>query len=89
MINTNFSKKINLAIKYPKVAINTLLDPILFNKKETKFPRLINCFITEQCNFRCPMCHVGDSRQKYSSVLSFSDIKKIADQGHKYGISFI
>lgn len=88
MINTNFTKKINLAIKYPKVAINTLLDPILYNKKETKFPRLINCFITEQCNFRCPMCHVGDSRQKYSSLLSFSEIKKIADQGYKYGISF-
>lgn len=88
MINTTISKKLKLATKYPKVAINTVVDKVLFNKKATTFPRLINCFITEQCNFKCPMCHVVNSRQKYTNMLSFEDIKKIADEGHKKGVSF-
>ncbi len=88
MINISLFKKIELAIKYPKVAINTLTDSFFFNKKATNFPRLINCFITEQCNFKCPMCHVGNSRQKYTNILTFSDIKKIAQEGYKKGISF-
>lgn len=88
MINIRSSKKIKLAINYPKVAFNILFDPIFNTNKETNFPRLINCFITEQCNFKCPMCHVINSRQKHMNQLSFSDIKKIADEGYKYGISF-
>lgn len=88
MINVQLSKKIKLAIKYPQVAINTIFDPIFHTNKATKFPRLINCFITEQCNFKCPMCHVVNSRQKHMNQLSFADIKKIADKGYKDGISF-
>ncbi len=88
MINTTLLKKLRLATKYPKIAINTIFDRFFYNQKATEFPRLINCFITEQCNFKCPMCHVINSRQKYTHMLSFEDIKKIADKGYKKGISF-
>ena len=89
MIKTNIHKKIRLALKYPKVALNTILDPILFKNKPTKFPRIINCFITEDCNFNCPMCHVANSRQKqHLQTLSFETIKKLADDVASSGVSF-
>ncbi len=88
MINTNLNKKIKLVLNYPQVAINTLFDPIFHHNKATKFPRLINCFITEKCNFNCPMCHVVNSRQKHMNQISFKTIKKIANEGAKYGVSF-
>ena len=86
MIKTKLSKKISLTFKYPKTALNTIND-LLNPQKTVSFPHLINCFITEKCNFNCPMCHVAKSRLKNSSQLSFIDIKKIADQGSKHGIS--
>jgi len=88
MIKINILKKIKLSIKYPKVAINTIFDPIFYRNKATNFPRLINCFITEACNFKCPMCHVVNSRQKNMNQLSFTDIKKVADEIYKEGVSF-
>jgi MoaA/NifB/PqqE/SkfB family radical SAM enzyme len=88
MINVNLNKKIKLAINYPKVAVNTLIDPIFNKNKTTKFPRLINCFITEKCNFNCPMCHVVTSRLKHLNQISLKTIKKIADESTRYGVSF-
>lgn len=88
MINVSLFKKIKLAATYPKVAINTILDPIFYKDKETPFPRLINCFVTEQCNFNCPMCHVVNSRKKHLKALSFNQIKEIANQTYKSGVSF-
>lgn len=89
MIKTNTNKIIRLGFKYPKVAINTVLDPILIPDKPSKYPRLINCFITEDCNFQCPMCHVVNSRQKqHLQMLSFETIKKIADEVASSGVSF-
>ncbi len=89
MIKTNLNKKIKLSTKYPKVAINTVIDPILLKNKPSKYPRLINCFITEDCNFQCPMCHVVNSRQKqHLQMLSLETIKKIADEVAQSGVSF-
>lgn len=89
MIKTTINKKIKLTFKYPQVALNTLLDPILLTNKPSKYPRLINCFITEDCNFQCPMCHVANSRQKqHLKMLSFESIKKLADEVSSSGVSF-
>lgn len=89
MIKTTINKKINLAIKYPKVAINTIFDPIFLKNRPPKYPRIINCFITEDCNFRCPMCHVANSRQQqHLQMLSLETIKKIADEVSSSGASF-
>ena len=89
MIDTSFIKKIKLGINYPKVGLNTIFDKIFHQHLATPFPRIINCFITENCNFNCPMCHVVESRKKRLSLsqLDFSDIKTIIDQGSKYGLS--
>jgi MoaA/NifB/PqqE/SkfB family radical SAM enzyme len=89
MIDTIFSKKIKLGIAYPKVATNTIFDKFFHQHSATPFPRIINCFITENCNFNCPMCHVVESRKKRLSLsqLDFKDLKKIIDEGSKYGIS--
>ncbi|MFA6369257.1 MAG: radical SAM protein [Candidatus Shapirobacteria bacterium] len=76
------------ALKYPKTAIDITLDPFLFNDKATPFPRLINCFITEACNFKCPMCHVVNSREMNKSHIPFSDFKKIVLESKKYRPSF-
>lgn len=80
MAQLNSSKKIKLAIKYPKTAINTLTDKFFYQTKATPFPRTINCFITEKCNFNCPMCHVVNSRMKNLQELSFEELKPLFDQ---------
>lgn len=79
MAQLSLKKEIKLAYKYPKTAKNVVLDKYLYQNKATPFPRLINCFITERCNFNCPMCHVAKSRLKNLTELSFSDIKDFFD----------
>ena len=79
MANLNIKKEIKLALKYPLTAKNIVLDKFLFQNKATPFPRLVNCFITERCNFNCPMCHVVTSRLKNMNELSLSDLKKFFD----------
>lgn len=75
MADINLQRKIKLGLKYPLTAKNTILDKFLYKNKATPFPRLINCFITERCNFNCPMCHVKDSRLQKLSELSFQELK--------------
>lgn len=77
MANLNLKKELKLGLKYPKTARNIILDKYLYKNKATPFPRLINCFITERCNFNCPMCHVAKSRLKNLTELTFTDLKKI------------
>ncbi len=79
MAQLNLKKELKLGLKYPKTAKNIILDKYLYPNKATPFPRLINCFITERCNFNCPMCHVAKSRLKNLTELSFTDLKKFFD----------
>lgn len=76
------------ALKYPRTAKDIVLDTLLYREKLTPFPRLINCFVTEACNFKCPMCHVVTSRQKNQSHLSFSDFKKVVAESKHFSPSF-
>lgn len=92
MIDVNNRKKIELALRYPKTATDFLLDKIIFRAKPTPFPRLINLFITEACNFDCPMCHVAVSRmaivkEKLAS-LSFKDLQKVFDEAERFKPAF-
>jgi len=87
MAQLNLKKQLYLAKKYPKTAINTLIDPVFYHKKATPFPRLINCFITERCNFNCPMCHVKNSRLEHLQELSLNDLKKFFKQISPYSPS--
>lgn len=83
MINIDIRKKLYLAAKYPKTAYHEILDKFNPNSP-TPFPRFVNCFITERCNFNCPMCHVINSRLKNLTELSFSDLKVFFDQISPY-----
>ncbi|MDD2482696.1 MAG: radical SAM protein [Candidatus Shapirobacteria bacterium] len=87
MAQLNLQKKIKLAIKYPSTAKNTVFDKYLYENKATPFPRTINCFITERCNFNCPMCHVVTSRLKNMNELSLPDLKKFFDNIAPYSPS--
>lgn len=77
-----------LASSYPQTAIYTVTDKIFFKNKLTPYPRLINCFVTEKCNFNCPMCHVKQSRDKKMTQLKFSDFQKLIEQSRSYHPAF-
>lgn len=88
MIDLSLTKKLLLFLRYPKTAENFLLDKIIYNQKATPFPRLINLFITEECNFNCPMCHVRDARSKKKTWLSYANLHKVFDEAAFYFPSF-
>jgi len=87
MINIDLKKKIVLASKYPKTAFHEVTDPVLFGSKATPFPRIVNCFITEKCNFNCPMCHVKHSRLRNLTELKFKNLKPFFDNIAKFSPS--
>lgn len=78
MINVDFRKKILLSYKYPKTAWHELTDPLTKNSAHN-FPRFVNCFITERCNFNCPMCHVKASRLKNLTELPLKILSPFFD----------
>lgn len=88
MIDLDLKRKIILGLKYPNTATNFLSDKIFYRDKETPYPRLINCFITERCNFNCPMCHVRESRMKKMANLSFADLRPVFIESAKFSSSF-
>jgi radical SAM protein with 4Fe4S-binding SPASM domain len=94
MININKKQKILLARRYKKTALNTLVDSSIYiaRRKPTPYPRLINLFITENCNFACPMCHVKESRSYYkekkTKELSMKDLLPLIKEAGKYGSAF-
>ncbi len=88
MINLNTKKQVYLASRYPQTTINYLYDKICYRHKPTPFPRLVNCFITEACNFNCPMCHVKESRKENMSLLFFNDLKRVFIESAHFFPSF-
>jgi len=88
MIDVNLAQKITLLLKYPHTTLNTLIDPYIYKAKPSPFPRIINCFITEKCNFRCAFCHVDQSRQEKLTDLPIESIKKIIKSAAPYHPSF-
>lgn len=78
MINIDLQKKTLLAVKYPKTAWHELVDPF-FKYLPHRFPRFVNCFITERCNFNCPMCHVKTSRLKRLTELPLKTLQSFFD----------
>lgn len=94
MINVNKKQKILLARKYKKTALNTLSDNFIYiaRHRPTPYPRLINLFITEDCNFACPMCHVKKSRAYYqgkkTKELLLNDLLPLIKEAGKYGSAF-
>src|SRR5215468_7283773 len=52
-----------LAARFPRAALHTLSD-CLRGSGATSFPRRIGLFLTNRCNFACPMCAVQDARSE-------------------------
>lgn len=89
MPNIDLKKKFVLARKSPLTALNTVLDPVLYHRHPTPFPRLINLFVTESCNFNCPMCHVKSSRlQRKKTQISLDNLKPLIDESSPFQPSF-
>jgi len=50
-----------MALRFPRTAINMLRD-CANGSKATPFPRRLGLFLTNRCDFACPMCAVQDAR---------------------------
>lgn len=76
MINLSLKQKIVLSWQYPQTSAHFVLDKFFSQEKTTSYPRIINLFVTENCNFACPMCHIKASRQqrKEANSLRFEEI---------------
>lgn len=88
MPKINLNKQLALILKSPRTAQNIILDKVFYKNSPSPFPRLINIFTTEACNFNCPMCHVKSSRVKNMSQILFKDLKRIIDESIQYSPSF-
>lgn len=67
----------------PCFSYNIVHDKVL-GVKGNKFPRCITLYVTERCNFNCPMCHVKDSRAKKGKDLDFELFEKLIRQAKRY-----
>lgn len=88
MINVNFRQKLILGTKYRSTFFNQIVDSVFYHNQTTPFPRIINCFITEKCNFNCPMCHVKESRNKNMTDLPYETLLPLIEESEKYAPSF-
>jgi len=83
------SAKVQLTLTHPRTAFNTLRDA-LFGVGGLSYPRVIDLFVTERCNFACAMCHVKDSMGKNagSGDLPFGYVIKIVEESKRWGSAF-
>ena len=52
-----------LAVRFPRTALHILSDSVA-GSGATSFPRRLGLFLTDRCNFACPMCAVQDARNE-------------------------
>ena len=81
--------KIALARHSPRTAVNYIMDRV-FRRQPTPYPRIINLFVTERCNFACPMCHVKESMAKHRTAgdLPFEIIERIITESKPWSPAF-
>src|SRR5438045_3623681 len=53
-----------MAWRFPWTAIHTLCDSAAGSAAATAFPRRLGLFLTNRCDFACPMCAVQDARDE-------------------------
>jgi MoaA/NifB/PqqE/SkfB family radical SAM enzyme len=51
-----------LSLLSPRLAGHALYDG--FSRRRPSFPRVLNMYLTDRCNFACPMCALGEARAK-------------------------
>ena len=52
-----------VAARFPKCAFHAIRDAAL-GARGSNFPRRLGLFLTDRCNFACPMCAVSDIRRE-------------------------
>lgn len=76
-----------MAAANPRTALNGVRDSV-FGLGSVDYPRKIGLFLTDACNFACPMCSIGDARASRVSAIAsmpFSTIEKIVEQSRGHG----
>lgn len=82
---------LSLAAATPRTALNTLRDSV-FGLGAVDYPRKIGLFLTDACNFACPMCCLGDAREsrvRATASMPFSTIEKIVEQSRGHGSAIV
>ena len=59
----NATDSVRMAWRFPRTAIHMLRDSIA-GCGATSFPRRLGLFLTNRCDFACPMCAVQDARDE-------------------------
>jgi len=53
---------LRLSLLSPRLAANALYDRV--SRRRPSFPRMITVYLTDRCNFACPMCALGEARKQ-------------------------
>lgn len=75
-----------IARRFPRAALNLLSD-LAIGRRLTPFPRRIGLFVTNRCDFACPMCAVQDVRNDGLSRggdMPFDVIEKVMTESSAY-----
>src|ERR1039458_10602865 len=71
-----------LAVRFPRTALHMLGDCVA-GTAATPFPRRLGLFLTNRCDFACPMCAVEDARDE-----GMTDRKSTRLNSSHLGISY-
>ena len=82
-------QSISLSLFSPKTAINLVSDHFL-PLKVRNYPRIVNLFVTERCNFNCSMCHVDQSMRNndIGKGISLELLSKVVHESTPYSPVF-
>lgn len=75
-----------LAVRFPRTALHMLRDCVA-GSGATSFPRRLGLFLTNRCDFACPMCAVQDARNvglARGGDLSFELLEKVLAECSPY-----
>src|ERR1700690_1013579 len=83
----SFSEAASLSVLSPRCTIATIYDKV--SGKTPSYPRFIMLYLTNRCNFACPMCANAESRGTELSAgaadLPFEFVSDVVQQSRRYG----
>jgi MoaA/NifB/PqqE/SkfB family radical SAM enzyme len=75
---------LRLAVRVPRCAFGVIRDS-LAGFETCPFPRRIGLFLTDRCNFACPMCAVIDARNERGGEMPFEVVERVYRESAEYG----
>ena len=70
---------LRLAARFPRTAYQILRDSV-GTSGPTDFPRRLGLFLTDRCDFACPMCAVLDARNAGGGELKFEFVERVLEE---------